>query len=71
MVDFAGWQTAQLNFATQGINDSQYLFQAHGRLAGLKVDDEAHTHPRRQGQLGLRQPERLASGPQRIAKLLG
>ena len=54
------WQSAQLELSTQGINDPQNILESHGRLAGFKIDDEAHTNPSRQGQLGLCQPELLA-----------
>jgi hypothetical protein len=56
------WQTAQLNFSAQGINNPQHVFQSQGGFACLKVDDETHTHPSREGQLRLCQPELLASG---------
>jgi len=65
-----GWQSAQLDLSTQGINDPQHVFQSQGGLARFKVDDEAHTNPRREGQLGLCQPEMLASGTKCIAELL-
>jgi hypothetical protein len=55
-----GWQSAQLELSTQGINDPQNILKSHGGFAGFKIDDEAHTNPCRQGQLGLRQPELLA-----------
>jgi len=64
------WQSGQLDLSTQGINDSQHVFQSQGELACLKLDDEAHTNPCREGQLGLCQPELLASGTQCIAELL-
>ncbi|OGB30190.1 MAG: hypothetical protein A3F78_04640 [Burkholderiales bacterium RIFCSPLOWO2_12_FULL_61_40] len=59
-----GWQSAQLHLSTQGINDPQNIFQSQGGFARFKIDDEAHTNPRRQGQLGLRQPELLAGSTQ-------
>jgi len=65
-----GWQSAQLDLATQGINDSQDIFEPHCGLARFKIDDEAHTNPCRQGQLRLRQLELLAGGAQRSAELL-
>jgi len=40
-----GWQSAQLDFSTQGINDPQHVFQSQGGLACFKIDDEAHTNP--------------------------
>jgi hypothetical protein len=39
-------------------------------LPASKSNNEAHTNPRREGQLGLCQPELLASGAQCIAELL-
>jgi|GEM_PF-1975857 len=57
-----GRQSAQLDLTTQGINDPQYVFQSYGGFACFKVDNEAHTHPCGQRQLGLGQPELLASG---------
>jgi len=54
-------QSAQLDISTQGIDDPQHVFQSQGGLASFKVDDEAHANPCRQGQLGLCQPELLAS----------
>jgi hypothetical protein len=65
-----GRQSAQLDLATQRINDPQYVFQSQCGLACLKVYDEAHTYPCREGQLGLGQPELFASATQRIAELL-
>ncbi len=59
-----------MDFTAQGINDPQHVFQSQGGLACFKVDNEAHTHPSRQCQLGLGQPELLASGAQCIAELL-
>ncbi len=59
-----------MDFTAQGIDDSQHVFQPQGGLACFKVDNEAHTHPSRQRQLGLGQPELLASGTQCIAELL-
>jgi len=56
------WQAAQLDFSTQGINDPQHVFQSQGGLACFEVDNEAHAYPSRQRQLGLGQPELLASG---------
>ena len=53
-----------MDFTAQGINDPQHVFQSQGGLACFKVDNEAHTHPSRQRQLGLGQPELLASGTQ-------
>lgn len=64
------WQATQLDLTTQCINDPQHVFQSQGGLACFKVDNEAHTHPSRQRQLGLCQPELLASGTQCIAELL-
>jgi hypothetical protein len=63
-------QTAQLDLSPQGINDSHYVFQPQGGLASLKVYDEAHPHPRCQRQLGLCQPELLASGTKCCTELL-
>lgn len=57
-----GWQTAQLDLSPQGIDDPQYVFQSQGGFARFKFDYEAHAHPRRQGQLGLCQPELLTGG---------
>jgi hypothetical protein len=57
-----GWQSAQLDLATQGIDDPQYVFQPQGGLACFKVDNKAHTHPSCQRQLGLGQPDLFASG---------
>ncbi len=51
-----------MDFTAQGINDPQHVFQSQGGLACFKVDNEAHTHPSRQRQLGLGQPQLLASG---------
>jgi len=65
-----GWQSAQLDLSTQGINDAQDIFESHRGLARFKIDDEAHTNPRRQSQLRLRQMELLAGSAQRSAKLL-
>jgi hypothetical protein len=65
-----GWQSAQLDLATQGINDAQDIFEPHRGLARFKFDNEAHTNPCRQGQLRLRQLELLAGGAQRSAELL-
>jgi len=53
-----------MDFTAQGINDPQHVFQPQGGLAGFKLDNEAHTHPSRKRQLGLGQPELLASGTQ-------
>ena len=61
------WQSAQLDFSTQGINDPQHVFQSQGGFAGFKVDNEAHTNPCREGQLGLGQPELFASGTSQMA----
>jgi len=63
------WQSGQVDLATQGIDDPQHVFQSQGGLACFKVDNEAHTHPGRQRQLGLCQPELLASGTQCMAEL--
>ena len=63
-------QSVQLNLSTQGINDPQHVLKSHGRLACLKVNDEAHTNPCRKRQLGLRQFELFASGTQCTAELL-
>jgi hypothetical protein len=57
-------QTAQVDLTPQGINDPQHTFQSQGGLARFQVDNEAHTYPRCQRQLGLCQPELLASSPQ-------
>ena len=65
------WQSAQLDLAAQGIDDSQHVFKSQGGLACLKIDDEAHTDSCREGQLRLCQPELLASGAQCIPELLG
>ncbi len=54
-------QSAQMDLPTPGIDDPQHVFQSQGGLACLKVDDEAHTNPCRQSQLGLCQPKLLAS----------
>jgi hypothetical protein len=64
------WQAAQLDLTPQSVNDPKHVFQSQGGFACLKVDDEAHTNPRREGQLGLCQPELLASGAQCFAELL-
>jgi hypothetical protein len=64
------WQAAQLELSAQGINDPQHVFKSQSGLASLKVDDEAHANPGREGQLGLCQPELLASGTECIAELL-
>jgi hypothetical protein len=64
------WQPAQLNLATEGINDPKHVFKSQGGLACFKVDDEAHTNPCREGQLGLRQPKLLASGTKCMAELV-
>ncbi len=61
IVGSSRWQSTQLNLTAQGINDPQHVFQPQGGLACFKVDNEAHAHPSRQRQLGLRQPELLAS----------
>lgn len=66
-----GRQSAQLDLSTQGVDDPQHVFQSQGGFACLKVDDEAHPHPSREGQLGLCQSEMLASGTKCIAELLG
>ena len=66
----SGWQSAQLDLSTQGINDPQDVFKSQSGLARFKLDDEAHTDPCRQGQLRLRQPELLAGGTKYIAELL-
>jgi hypothetical protein len=65
-----GWQSAQLELSTQGINDPQNILKSQGGLARFKIDDEAHANPCRQGQLGLCQPELLAGSPKCIAELL-
>jgi hypothetical protein len=65
-----GWQSAQLDLSTQGINDPQHVFQSQGGLACLKIDNEAHTNPCRESQLGLCQADLLARGTQSIAELL-
>jgi hypothetical protein len=64
------WQSAELDLATQGINDPQYVFKSQGGLACFKIDDEADTHPCCQSQLWLRQPELLAGCTKCIAELL-
>ena len=69
LVGHGGRQPAQLDLSTQGINDPQYVFQSQGGFPSFKVDNEAHTNPCRQRQLGLGQPERLASGAQCRAEL--
>jgi hypothetical protein len=56
------WQSAEPNLSTQGINDAQDIFKSQGGLARFKINDEAHTNPRRQRQLRLRQPELLTGG---------
>jgi len=66
-----GRQSAQLNLSTQGINDPQYVFQSQSGLACFKIDDEAHTNPSCQRQLGLRETELFASGTQCIAECWG
>ena len=63
------WQVAQLDLTTQRINDPQHVLQSQGGFACLEVDDETHANPCRQSQLGLCQPELLASGTQCIAEL--
>jgi hypothetical protein len=63
------WQPAQLDLSTQGINDPKHGFKLQGGLACFKVDDESHTNPCREGQLGLRKPELLPSGTKCIAEL--
>lgn len=65
-----GWQSAQLELSTQGINDPQNILKSQSGLARLKIDNEAHTNPCRQGQLGLRQSELLAGSSKCIAELL-
>jgi len=70
MVSINRRQSDQLDFPPQGINDPQHVFQSQGGLACFKVDNEAHTHPSGESQLGLCQPELLASGTQCIADLL-
>ena len=65
-----GWQSAQLDLSTQGINNPQHVFKSQGALACFKIDDEAHTHPCCQRQPRLRQPELLAGGTKCIAELL-
>ena len=64
------WQPAQLDLSTQDINDPQHVFKSHGGLACFKVDDKSHTHPCREGQLGLRQPELLPGDTKCMAELL-
>jgi hypothetical protein len=64
------WQAAQLELSAQGINDPQHVFKSQSGLASLKVDDEAHANPGCEGQLGLCQPELLASSTECIAELL-
>jgi len=66
-----GWQSAQQDLSTQGINDPQYVFQSQGGFACLEVDYEAHTNPCREGQLRLCQPELLASGTKGAPELSG
>lgn len=65
-----GWQSAQLDFPTQGIDDPQNIFKSQGGLPGFKVNNEAHANPCCQSQLGLRQPELLAGSSKDIAELL-
>jgi hypothetical protein len=48
-----GWQTAQLNLATERINNPQHVFQPQSGFACLKVDDKSHTDPGCKGELGL------------------
>ncbi len=43
-----GWQSAQMNFTAQGINDLQHVCQSQGGLACFKADNQAHTHPSRE-----------------------
>jgi len=64
------WQSAQPDLCAQGIHDTQHVFQSHGWLAGFKIDNETHANPCAKSQLGLRQPELLASGTQCLAELL-
>lgn len=64
------WQSAQLDLSTQGIHDPQHVFEPQGRLVCFKVDDETHTNPCRQDQLGLCQPELLASSTKCVAEVL-
>jgi hypothetical protein len=64
------WQSTQLNLSTQGINDPQHVSQSQSGLACFKIDDEAHTNPSCQRQLGLGQAELFASGTQSIAEVL-
>jgi len=65
-----GWQSIQLYFSTQRVNDPQYVFQSQRGLACLKVNDETHTNACCQSQLRLCQPEALPGGTQCISKLL-
>lgn len=58
-----------MDLSTQGINDPQHVFQSQGRLACFKFNDEAHTNPGREGQLGLCQPELPARGTKCVAEL--
>ncbi len=59
-----------VDLATQGINDPHHVFQPHGRFACLEFHNEAHADPSREGQIGLRQAELLASRTQCIAEFL-
>jgi hypothetical protein len=65
-----GWQPSQLDHSTQGINDPQHVFQSHGWLASLEVNNEAHPYPRYQRQLRLSQSDLLSRGPKRRTELL-
>lgn len=64
------WQAAQLDLTAKRIDDPQHVFKPNGRLASLQVNNEAHTHPCRQGQLWLCQRQMLASSTQSNAELL-
>ncbi len=65
-----GWQPAQLDLATQCVNDAQDVFKSQGGFACFKLNDEAHPNPCRQGQPGLCQPELFAGSAKCIAELL-
>lgn len=70
LIDGNRRQAAQLDLAAQRIDDTQHVFEAHSGFPRLEVDDEAHSYPCGERQLGLCQPELLAGGTQGIAKLL-
>jgi len=50
----SGWQSAQVDLSTQGINDPQDIFKSQGRLSSFKINDEAHANSCCQSQLWLR-----------------